>query len=208
MSLHWKRARIPCAASGVLAKRGGAVADSRLPFFALASQCETACVIPQATPPLRASNRLSVVKLRLNAIQRCRMEIARELYVNRLVARKHNGLVKVITGIRRCGKSYLLMTLFKRHLLESGVPAENILIYEFDRWQSRQFRNPAPFFADLEQKMSSLKGQKYVLLDEVQMLTDFSEVLNSLLREPAVDLYVTGSNLKFLSSDFLTEIRG
>ena len=100
------------------------------------------------------------------------------------------------------------MTLFKRHLLESGVPAENILIYEFDRWQSRQFRNPAPFFADLEQKMSSLKGQKYVLLDEVQMLTDFSEVLNSLLREPAVDLYVTGSNLKFLSSDFLTEIRG
>ncbi len=131
-----------------------------------------------------------------------------ESYVNRLVARKHNGLVKVITGIRRCGKSYLLMTLFKRHLLESGVPAENILIYEFDRWQSRQFRNPAPFFADLEQKMSSLKGQKYVLLDEVQMLTDFSEVLNSLLREPAVVLYVTGSNLKFLSSDFLTEIRG
>lgn len=135
------------------------------------------------------------------------MEIVRQLYLDRLIARKHNGLVKVITGIRRCGKSYLLLNLFKRHLLESGVAPENILIYEFDRWQSRHLRDPEAFFADLEQKINQT-GRTYVLLDEVQMLADFSEVLNSLLREPNLDLYVTGSNSKFLSSDVLTEFRG
>ncbi len=136
------------------------------------------------------------------------MEIARQVYLDHLIARKHNGLVKVITGIRRCGKSYLLLNLFKQHLLQSDVSPQNILIYEFDRWQSRQFRDPENFFADIGQKTEKLSGMKYVLLDEVQMLTHFSEVLNSLLREPDVDLYVTGSNSKFLSSDVLTEFRG
>lgn len=107
----------------------------------------------------------------------------------------------------RCGKSYLLLNLFKHHLLESGVAPENILIYEFDRWQSRHLREPEAFFSDLEQKLAKT-GRTYILLDEVQMLADFSEVLNSLLREENLDLYVTGSNAKFLSSDVLTEFRG
>ena len=80
------------------------------------------------------------------------MEISRSIYLERLIARKHNGLVKVITGIRRCGKSYLLLNLFKRHLLESGVAPENILIYEFDRWQSRHPREPEAFFLILNRK--------------------------------------------------------
>ena len=135
------------------------------------------------------------------------MEIKRDKYLEDLKDRMHNGMIKVVTGIRRCGKSYLIFTIFKEYLINEGVKEEHIIEMEFDKKENAKYRNPD---ALLDYVKESIKDPEdyYVLLDEVQMLGDFEEVLNSLLHIKNLDIYVTGSNSKFLSSDVLTEFRG
>lgn len=135
------------------------------------------------------------------------MEVQRNTYLNKLLNRMHNGMIKVITGIRRSGKSYLLLTLFRNHLRASGITDDHILVMEFDRIENRQYRDPY-ILLDYLKKQITDKDEYYILLDEVQMLQSFEEVLNSLMRESNLDIYVTGSNSKFLSKDVLTEFRG
>ena len=151
------------------------------------------------------------------------MEIKRDIYLERLINRKHNGFVKVITGIRRCGKSYLLNTLFLNHLLEAGVDKEHIILFAFDSADdlmkigedpllldnSAEDRkvDPKKFLDYLSQQIKD-DGMHYLLLDEVQKLGAFESVLNGFLRKKNVDVFVTGSNSKFLSRDILTEFEG
>lgn len=135
------------------------------------------------------------------------MEIKRDLYLNRLIARKHNGMIKVITGIRRCGKSYLLFNLFTKHLLASGVPDDHIIKVAFDSRKNADLRDPDRLCEYVESKMTD-DQMYYILLDEVQMLSEFESVLNGFLHFDNADIYVTGNNSKFLSSDIITEFRG
>ena len=135
------------------------------------------------------------------------MLINRNLYLQRLVSRMHNGMVKVITGIRRSGKSFLLFEIFRQYLLDHGVSADHILGLQLDRFENRRYRDPEELLAFMNAQIVD-DGRYYILLDEVQMLDHFSEVLNSFLYRKSVDLYVTGSNSKFLSTDVLTEFRG
>ncbi|MDO4484874.1 MAG: ATP-binding protein [Clostridia bacterium] len=135
------------------------------------------------------------------------MEIRRDIYLQQLIDRKHNGMIKIISGIRRCGKSYLLFNIFKAHLLESGVPADHIIEIALDGIENEHLRDPKICWNYI---CSSVKdeGMYYVLLDEVQFMLRFEEVLNSLLHHGNIDVYVTGSNSRFLSSDIVTEFRG
>ena len=135
------------------------------------------------------------------------MEIRRDIYLNKLISKKHNGLIKVVTGMRRCGKSYLLFNLFKEYLINEGVNEKHIIEIAFDSFENRKYRDPEVLFPYLMEKIAD-KEMYYVLLDEVQMLDDFESVLNSLGRKKNVDVYVTGSNAKFLSKDIITEFRG
>ena len=135
------------------------------------------------------------------------MEIRRDIYLNKLISKKHNGLIKVVTGMRRCGKSYLLFNLFKEYLVNEGVNKNHIIEIAFDSFENRKYRDPEVLFPYLMEKIAD-KEMYYVLLDEVQMLDDFESVLNSLGRKKNVDVYVTGSNAKFLSKDIITEFRG
>ena len=135
------------------------------------------------------------------------MEIRRDIYLNKLISKKHNGLIKVVTGMRRCGKSYLLFNLFKEYLVNEGVNENHIIEIAFDSFENRKYRDPEVIFPYLMEKIAD-KEMYYVLLDEVQMLDDFESVLNSLGRKKNVDVYVTGSNAKFLSKDIITEFRG
>lgn len=135
------------------------------------------------------------------------MEIKREKYLNDLVNRMHNGMIKVITGIRRCGKSYLLFKIFKKYLLEQGVPESHMIEIELDQRKNRKYRDP-DVILDYIESMIKDYGQYYIMLDEVQMLDEFEEVLNSLLHIQNADIYVTGSSSKFLSKDVITEFRG
>ncbi len=135
------------------------------------------------------------------------MNIERPLYLNRLVRSKHNGLVKVITGIRRCGKSYLLFELFHRHLIENGVDESHIIEVALDDRINMDLRNPDKMLAYIRQRIVDSE-QYYVVLDEVQLMDEFVDVLNSLLHIRNVDTYVTGSNSRFLSSDIVTDFRG
>ena len=135
------------------------------------------------------------------------MEIQRNIYLNKIISRMHNGMIKVITGIRRSGKSYLLLTLFRKYLRSAGIQDDHILIMEFDRLENRRYRDPYVLMDYLKRQITD-EGDYYILFDEVQMLQDFEEVLNSLLRESNLDIYVTGSNSKFLSKDVITEFRG
>lgn len=135
------------------------------------------------------------------------MEIKRDTYFRQLIDRKDNGMIKVITGIRRCGKSFLLYTIFKRYLLESGVDADHIIEITLDGIQDEELRDPKECFKYIKSEMKD-NGKYYLLLDEVQFMPRFEEVLNSLLRIRNLDMYVTGSNSKFLSSDIVTEFRG
>ena len=135
------------------------------------------------------------------------MEIRRDIYLNKLISKKHNGLIKVVTGMRRCGKSYLLFKLFKEYLINEGVNENHIIEIAFDSFENRKYRDPEVLFPYLMEKIAD-KEMYYVLLDEVQMLDDFESVLNSLGRKKNVDVYVTGSNAKFLSKDIITEFRG
>ena len=149
------------------------------------------------------------------------MEIRRDFYLNKLIKRKNNGLIKVITGIRRCGKSYLLNTLFYRHLLESGVDADHIIRFAFDSAddlhligesligveKEKRGADPEKFMAYVRTKVVD-DGMYYLLLDEIQMLDCFEAVLNSYLRKDNMDVFVTGSNARLLSKDIATEFAG
>lgn len=135
------------------------------------------------------------------------MEIKRDTYLRQLIDRKENGMIKVITGIRRCGKSFLLFTIFKRCLLENGVDADHIIEIALDGIENEELRDPKVCFHYIKDAMKD-SGKYYLLLDEVQFMPRFEEVLNSLLRISNIDVYVTGSNSKFLSSDIVTEFRG
>ena len=149
------------------------------------------------------------------------MEIRRDIYLNRLVKRKHNGLIKVITGIRRCGKSYLLNTIFYHHLLECGVEPEHIIRFAFDSGEDlhligenliqmekeKRGADPEKFMAYVHSRIVD-GGMYYLLLDEIQMLDCFEAVLNGYLRKENIDVYVTGSNARLLSKDIATEFAG
>lgn len=135
------------------------------------------------------------------------MEIQRTQYIDLLLNRMHNKMIKVITGMRRSGKSYLLFNLFKKTLIAQGVAQSHIISIELDRYENHAFRDPDVV---LEYIHSCIKeeGMYYLLMDEVQMLSDFEEVLNSLMHNDSLDIYVTGSNSKFLSKDVMTQFRG
>ena len=149
------------------------------------------------------------------------MEIRRNFYLDKLIKRKNNGLIKVITGIRRCGKSYLLNNLFYHHLLESGVDADHIIRFAFDSAddlyrigesligieKEKRGADPEKFMAYVRTKVVD-DGMYYLLLDEIQMLDCFEAVLNSYLRKDNMDVFVTGSNAKLLSKDIATEFAG
>ena len=135
------------------------------------------------------------------------MEIKRDHYLEQLISKMNNGLVKVVTGMRRCGKSYLLFNIFKEYLSSKGIDKNHIIEISFDTFESKKFCDPNVLYPHLKE---SIKDEKmyYILLDEVQLLSDFEAVLNSLIRMKNVDIYVTGSNARFLSKDVITEFRG
>lgn len=134
------------------------------------------------------------------------MEIRRDRYLNRLIKRKWNGSVKVVTGIRRCGKSYLLFKLFRDHLISEGVEPGNIIAIALDDIRNKPLREPMALYESI---VGSVKDRKcYVLLDEIQFVEGFEDVMNGLRHIPNIDIYVTGSNSKMLSKDILTEFRG
>lgn len=141
------------------------------------------------------------------AMEGSTLEIKRDDYLKKLIAKEHNGLIKVITGMRRCGKSYFLFTIFKNYLLETGVSEDHIIDMAFDSYENKQYRNPDVLYPYVKGKIAD-KGMYYILLDEVQLLDEFESVLNGFMRMPNVDVYVTGSNAKFLSKDIITEFRG
>lgn len=131
----------------------------------------------------------------------------REQYLNELIASRENKLIKVITGIRRSGKSYLLDPIFKNYLIESGVKENHIIKLDLDLIENHKYKDPMELFNYVMNKAKD-KDMYYVLLDEIQLVENFEEVLNSFLKKPNLDVYVTGSNSKFLSTDIITEFRG
>lgn len=135
------------------------------------------------------------------------MEIKRDYYLNKLTAKQHNGLIKVVTGMRRCGKSYLLFNLFKDYLIENNVAADHIIEVAFDSFENIKYQDPEVLYPFIKEQIVD-KEQYYIILDEIQLLGKFESVLNGLMRIPNVDVYVTGSNAKFLSKDIITEFRG
>lgn len=134
------------------------------------------------------------------------MEIQRQFYLNELIRKRGNGFVKIITGLRRCGKSYLLRTIFKNYLLANGVNPEQIVEMAFDERDNRRFCDPDTFYDFAKEKLAQSPDTIF-LLDEIQLLGDFESVLNGLLGKKA-EIYATGSNAKFLSRDIITEFRG
>lgn len=135
------------------------------------------------------------------------MEIRRDRYLGRLIAHKGNGRVKIVTGIRRCGKSYLLFQLFKRHLIETGVKSNHIIEIQLEDRSNKELRDPDACLAFIKKQIKDPKPY-YLLIDEVQLMSEFEDVLNSCLHIQNLDTYVTGSNSKFLSKDIITEFRG
>lgn len=135
------------------------------------------------------------------------MEIKRDVYLDKLIRKKKNGLIKVVTGVRRCGKSYLLFHLFHNHLLENGVPEDHMIEVALDDRRNKNLRNPDTILQFIDESIKD-KEDYYIILDEVQYLDEFEDVLNSLLHIRNADVYVTGSNSKFLSSDVITQFRG
>lgn len=135
------------------------------------------------------------------------MNILRPTYMRQLIDAQNNGLIKIVSGIRRAGKSYLLKNLFRAHLVEQGVPADHILLIDLEGRQNKPFRNPDYLLDWVEQKMQD-SAPYYIIIDEVQHVEDFVEMLGSLVLKENADVYVTGSNSHFLSSDIATEFRG
>lgn len=140
-------------------------------------------------------------------VEHMEQEIKRNYYLEQLINRKHNGLIKIVTGIRRCGKSFLLRTLFKKHLLKSGVDESHIIEIAFDLFDNIDYRDPKNFYPWAKEQIKD-EGKYYYLLDEVQLLGEFVSVLNGLADQKNCDVYVTGSNAKFLSRDVATEFGG
>ncbi len=135
------------------------------------------------------------------------MEIKRDYYLNKLISKKNNRLIKIITGIRRCGKSYLLNTIFTNYLLQNGVKQDHIVFVALDDISNEELLDPHKL-NDYIRDQRKDKDMYYVLLDEIQLVDKFVPLLNGLLRLDNVDIYVTGGNSKFLSSDIVTEFRG
>lgn len=136
------------------------------------------------------------------------MKFARENYITKLSHLKHNGLIKIVTGLRRVGKSYLLFNLYRQHLIENGVQENHIIEIQLDSFAYRKYRNAEILYEFVENIAKQDSQMHYVMIDEVQMLEDFVDVLNGFLHIKNLDVYVTGSNAKFLSSDIVTEFRG
>lgn len=135
------------------------------------------------------------------------MEIKRDIYLNKLVMRKHNGMIKIVTGVRRSGKSYLLFKLFYDHLLSHGTGTDNIIRINLEDRYNKELRDPDVLLEYICSHVSGI-GMNYILLDEIQMVSEFEDVLNTLLHRENMDVYVTGSNARFLSKDVITEFRG
>lgn len=135
------------------------------------------------------------------------MEIERNYYLKKLIAKKENKLIKIITGIRRCGKSYLLEYIFKNYLINSGVKEDHIIKLALDSIENAEYLEGIKLYEYIMEKVKD-NDTYYVILDEIQNVKNFESVLNSFLRKPNIDVYVTGSNSKFLSSDIITEFRG
>lgn len=135
------------------------------------------------------------------------MEIERNIHLNRIIARMGNGMIKVVTGMRRCGKSYLLFTIFHNYLLSHGVNEDHIVMVDLENRRHAELRDPDALLSYIDSKMVD-KEQYYIILDEIQLVPEFEDVLNSYLKIHNADVYVTGSNAKFLSKDVITEFRG
>ena len=135
------------------------------------------------------------------------MNIERPIYLQRLIDRRHNGMVKIITGLRRSGKSYLLFTLFCQYLKEQGIDDTQIIKLDLENIYNERYRNPLPLLDYISQRVTDTK-EYFILIDEIQLLDRFEEVLNTLLKNPQLDVYVTGSNARFLSKDVVTTFRG
>lgn len=144
------------------------------------------------------------------------MEIKRDIHLDRLIKSKHNGMIKVVTGIRRCGKSYLLMNLFRQHLINEGVSEGHIVMLDLENRRNKKLRDPDALLEWIDSRIVEYKASGdipqeewyYVMLDEIQLVPEFEDVLNSYLSIRNVDVYVTGSNSRFLSKDVITEFRG
>ena len=135
------------------------------------------------------------------------MEIKRDFYLKKLIQHKKNGMVKIVTGVRRCGKSYMLFKLFRDHLLNVGVKADHIISIALDDFGNRKLQNPDELYNYVKSKIVDNEDY-YILLDEIQLVPEFESVINGFMHIPNADIYVTGSNSKFLSSDIITEFRG
>ena len=135
------------------------------------------------------------------------MEIRRDIYLNKLIRKKKNGLIKIVTGLRRCGKSYLLFNLFHDHLLDCGVSEDHIIEIALDDRSNKDLRDPDVILRFIKERVRD-RQEYYIILDEIQYLAEFEDVLNSLLHIRNVDVYVTGSNSRFLSSEVITQFRG
>ena len=136
-----------------------------------------------------------------------KMEIKRDIHLKKLIDSKHNGMIKVVTGVRRCGKSYLLFNLFCQHLKEEGIADNHIIKVDLENRRNKALRNPDALLDYIDSRMKD-QQMYYILLDEVQHVSEFEDVLNSYLKIDNADVYVTGSNSRFLSTDVITEFRG
>ena len=135
------------------------------------------------------------------------MNIERPIYLQRLIDRRHNGMIKIITGLRRSGKSYLLFTLFCQYLKEQGIDDTQIIKLDLENIYNERYRKPLPLLEYIGQRVTDTR-EYFILIDEIQLLDRFEEVLNTLLKNPQLDVYVTGSNARFLSKDVVTTFRG
>ena len=135
------------------------------------------------------------------------MDIKRDLYLQQLIDRQHNGMIKVVTGVRRCGKSYLVFNLFNNYLKSNGVDDKHIIKVNLENRRNKKLRNPDALLEYIDAQFID-QDMYYILLDEVQLVDEFEDVLNSYLDVPNADVYVTGSNARFLSKDVITEFRG
>ena len=135
------------------------------------------------------------------------MNIERPIYLQRLIDRRHNGMIKIITGLRRSGKSYLLFTLFCQYLKEQGIDDSQIIKLDLENIYNERYRKPLPLLDYISQRVTDTR-EYFILIDEIQLLDRFEEVLNTLLKNPQLDVYVTGSNARFLSKDVVTTFRG
>ena len=135
------------------------------------------------------------------------MEIKRDFHLKKLIASRHNGMIKIVTGIRRCGKSYLLFKLFRDYLRNEGVRDDHVIMVDLEDRRNMELRDPDRLLKYIDDHMKD-SDMYYILLDEIQLVPEFEDVLNSYLKIENADVYVTGSNSKFLSKDVITEFRG